>query len=166
MNRLIAIGAVVVLGAGLALSPAMGEPTGSTGAPAGRTNFSGSKTINVAGKRVVVEVAARRNFSFFGQPQGRLQASVYLATADGSSLPGITNVKISLVQGQQRWSPVLASLPDDVASYQYYVAQNGPLWQVNSSAIAKIEFRVGQNTHRVDVPVKIYATRDLVPVAG
>jgi hypothetical protein len=164
MNRLWAIGAVVVLGAGLALSPVQGAGSTPSGAPAGRTIQAGTATVSVAGKRVVLYVSAVRNFSLLaGDPQGRLQTSVYMSTADGSSLPGVGGVKIALTQGKSRWSPVLAKLANDVASERYYVAQGGPLWQVNSSAVARVEFKVGQNTYRADVPVKVQAAASIQP---
>jgi hypothetical protein len=167
MKRHWTLGAVVAVGLGVVLVASPTEGVDGTRSPTSSTRLMGTKTIVIAGKRVVVEVAARRNFNIFALPQGALQGSVYLTTKDGSSLPGISNVKLTLSQGQKRWLPVLAVLPTDVASYRYYVAQGGPQWRVNSTANAKVEIKVGQNTYRVEVPVIISANRDaFVPMPG
>ncbi|HYE62643.1 MAG TPA: hypothetical protein VD997_11665 [Phycisphaerales bacterium] len=154
------IGAALVMGGSPVVAQAAGEPVVEAGVRLG------SRTVSIAGKRVMVEVSARRNFGFLANPQGRLQTSVFLATADNTPLPGITSVKVSLRRGTARWSPVLAKVMTSIDSNAYYVANNGPLWPANSIVTATVEIRTNGSVARFDVPVKISVNRQLVPQPG
>lgn len=166
MKRVWTIGVVALAALWAGGTPAMSVPVTETEVPTTGGTRLGARTIVIAGKRVVVEVSARRNFGYFSDPRGLMQTSVYLASADGGSLPGITNVKVSYTRGTARWSPVLAKLPTDVASYRYYVGQNGPTWPVNSIITASVEVRTNAGVARFNVPVKITANRELRPQPG
>ena len=170
MIGLFTIGAMVVASLGFAgVEPTRdlaGQPTSTTGLLQPTVRAPGTRVVAIGNQRVVVEVAARRSFSPLSDPRGRLVTSVVLTTSDGRPLPSISLVKISLVHGTSRWSPILSVLPSDTQALRQYVAQNGPLWGVNTTVMANVEIRSGRSTYRVAVPVTISASKTTLPGGG
>jgi hypothetical protein len=158
--------AVIALWAGMSGSlnslsaavPAQGAAALS-GATPPKLKQVASKVLVVEGRSVTLSVDLWRDLMpVIGGSGGGLITAVSFSTADRRGLPGITDLKVTFVRSTtQTWKPRLLA----VQTFRYdpqnamYSAGGGPKWSLNSRVTARVEFKSGGRTRRVDIPVRV-----------